>query len=346
MPFTTCILQFCVMTRSTTEPATQFERSNLLVRFFRSERASEITLLIVLVLLCLFFGIETPFFFTSANIYNLGQTLASVGIVAIGMTLVMISGGIDLSVGSVAALSGVVISFLWLTTGVPLALAVILGLATGVLMGLANGFFVTRLNINPLIATLAMFSIVRGLAFVVSSGQTNQLNNDAYQFIGRGDILGIPFSLLLMVALYLFFSFVLNNTPFGRNLYAIGGSTIASRLAGIPTKRNLFIVFTLSGLLAAVGGIIITAQLASSPPRAALGLELTVIAAVVLGGTSLAGGKGTLSGTLLGVLILRILGNGLVLMNVSSFYQQVASGVVLLLAVGFDQLRLRVGEGR
>ncbi len=132
----------------------------------------------------------------------------------------------------------------------------------------------------------------------------------------------------------------------GRNLYAIGGSNIASRLAGIPTRRNLFIVFTLSGLLAAVGGIIITAQLASSPPRAALGLELTVIAAVVLGGTSLAGGKGALGGTLLGVLILRVLGNGLVLMNVSSFYQQVASGVVLLLAVGFDQLRLRVGEGR
>lgn len=334
------------MSPSTADPSKRVEEPNLLVRFFRSERASEITLLIVLVLLCLFFGSQTPFFFTGANIYNLGQTLAPVGIVAIGMTLVMISGGIDLSVGSVAALSGVVISFLWLTTGVPLALAVLLGLATGMLMGMSNGFFVTRLNINPLIATLAMFSIVRGLAFVVSSGQTNQLNNDAYQFIGRGDILGIPFSLLLMIALYLLFSFVLNNTPFGRNLYAIGGSTIASRLAGIPTRRNLFIVFALSGLLAAVGGIIITAQLASSPPRAALGLELTVIAAVVLGGTSLAGGKGALGGTLLGVLILRILGNGLVLMNVSSFYQQVASGVVLLLAVGFDQLRLRVGEGR
>lgn len=308
------------------------------------KRATEISLVLMLVLLIVFFASQTPHFLTGANIFNLAQTLAPVGIVAVGMTLVLISGGIDISVGSTAALAGVVISYLWTVLGVPLLLSVLAGLASGLLVGWINGFLVTRINISPLITTLGMFSIIRGAAFVISNAQTNQLNNEAFKFLGRGSIFGVPFSLILMVLLYLLFAFILRNTRFGRNIYAIGGSAQASRLAGIKIDSMLMRVYLISGLLAAVGGVLIASQLASSAPRAAIGMELTVIAAVVLGGTGLAGGKGTLAGTLIGVLILRILDNGLILMNVSSFYQQVASGTVLLLAVGFDQLRSRLEE--
>jgi ribose transport system permease protein len=306
--------------------------------------ATELTLVVVLLVMCVLFGVLSPFFWTGTNLLNIGQTVATVGIVAIGMTLVIISGGIDLSVGSVAALTSVTITLLWTSFGLPLWLAVLLAVVCGTLAGAANGLLVTRLKINPLITTLATFSIVRGLAFVISNGQTNQINNDAFKFLGRGSLGGIPFSLLLMLALYLLFWYLLRSTHFGRSIFAIGGSPEAARLGGIPINRNLLLVYTISGLLAALVGILISSQLAQSAPRAAVGLELSAIAAVVLGGTSLAGGKGSLLGTLLGVLLLRILDNGLILLNVSSFYQEVASGLVLLLAVGFDQLRIRLGD--
>lgn len=308
--------------------------------------STELSLFAVFVVMVIGFSIATPFFFTVTNLVNLGQTLATSGIVAITMTLVIISGGIDLSVGSTAALAGVLTSLLWTFAGVPLVLAAAIGVFAGVVVGAINGFMITRIKINPLIATLATFSIVRGLAFVISNGQTNQLNNDAFKFLGRGAIGGVPFSLLLLIVVFLGFSYVFANTRFGRNIFAIGGNAEASRLAGIRINRTLTWVYVLSGLFAGVAGILIASQLALSAPRAAVGLELTAIAAVVLGGTSLSGGKGTLLGTILGVLILRILDNGLVLLNVSSFYQEVASGVVLLLAVGFDQLRQRIGERR
>jgi ribose transport system permease protein len=306
--------------------------------------ATELSLVVVLLVMCVIFGALSPFFWTATNWLNIGQTVATVGIVAIGMTLVIISGGIDLSVGSVAALTSVTTTLLWTGAGLPLWLAVILAVACGMLAGAANGLLITRLKINPLITTLATFSIVRGLAFVISNGQTNQINNDAFKFLGRGALGGIPFSLLLMLALYLLFWYLLRSTHFGRSIFAIGGSPEAARLGGIPINRNLLLVYVISGFLAALVGILISSQLAQSAPRAAVGLELSAIAAVVLGGTSLAGGKGSLLGTLLGVLLLRILDNGLILLNVSSFYQEVASGLVLLLAVGFDQLRIRLGD--
>ena len=302
------------------------------------------SLVISFLLMCIVFAFLTPYFLTTKNVVNIGQTLAVVGIVAIGETLVLISGGVDISVGSVAALAGVLASLLWNNDILPIWWCVAAGLMAGALVGALNGFIVTRIKINPLITTLGTFSIVRGLAFVLSGGQTNQFQNEQVQFLGRGNIGGVPFSLILMLVLYVVFIFILRQTHFGRNLYAVGGSPMASRLAGIPVNRHLMIVYILCGLLAAVGGVLSTAQLASGTPQAAIGLEFTVIAAVILGGTSLAGGKGTLIGTLVGVIILRTLDNGLVLINVSSYYQQVGRGVVLLLAVGLDQLRLRLGQ--
>ncbi len=290
------------------------------------------------------FSILSPFFLTPDNFLNIGKTLAVVGIVAIGQTLVLISGGVDISVGSVAALSGVVTGLLWEKAGVPIGVAALAGLLSGALVGLVNGLLVTRARINPLISTLATYSAIRGLAFVLTNAQMNQLNHPQFQFLGRGDIGGIPFSLILMLVLYGIFFYILRHTPFGRDLYAIGGNPVASRLAGIPTQKYLLLVFILSGLLAAVGGLVSASQLAAGTPQAATGLEFTVIAAVVLGGTSLAGGKGTLIGSLIGVFILRTLDNGLILTNVSSYYQEVARGAVLILAVGFDQVRSRLGR--
>jgi ribose transport system permease protein len=302
-----------------------------------------LSLLIIFIAMSVVFSLLSPYFLTVDNFVNIMKTLPVVGIVAIGETLVLISGGVDLSVGSVAALSGVVTGLFWEQAGLPIWFAALAGLTTAALIGLINGLLVTRLNINPLISTLATFSAVRGLAFVLTNAQMNQLTHPQFQLIGRGEILSIPISFILMLGLYAFFIFILRKTPFGRDLYAIGGNSMASRLAGIPTRKYLLIVFILSGVMAGFGGLVQASQLAAGAPQAATGMEFTVIAAVVLGGTSLSGGKGTLVGTLIGVFILRTLDNGLILTGVSSYYQEVARGAVLILAVGFDQLRTRWG---
>ena len=304
-----------------------------------------LVLLAVYVGLCLVFGAAAPTFLSLDNIVAIASTLAGVGISAIGMTMVLVSGGVDLSVGSVAALTGVVASALW-PNSLPIWLAAGAGLLSGLLVGLFNGLMITRLRINPLISTLATYSAVRGIAFVLSRNQDNQLGDPAFVWLGRGNIAGIPFSLILMITLYAVFYFVMRYTQFGRNLYAIGGSSEAARLAGINTGRHLLIVYGLCGLLSALSGLVSAAQLAAGRAEAATGLEFAVIAAVVLGGTSLAGGKGSLWGTLIGVVMLRTLDNGLIQLNVSSFYQDVARGLALLITVGIDQLRLRYEKAR
>ena len=304
-----------------------------------------LVLLGALIVMCLVIGSRAPTFLSMNNVVTIASTLAAVGISAIGMTIVLITGGVDLSVGSVAALTGVVASSLWPST-MPIWPAVGFALLSGLLVGLLNGFIITRLRINPLITTLATYSAVRGIAFVVSGTQDNQLGEPSFQFLGRGNIAGIPFSLILMLGLYLLFALVLRYTRFGRNLFAIGGSPDAARLAGININRHLLIAYGLCGLLSALSGIVSASQLAAGRPQSAFGLEFAVIAAVVLGGTTLVGGKGTLLGTLIGVILLRTLDNGLIQLSVSAFWQDVARGVVLLLAVGIDQIRIKWEQSR
>jgi ribose transport system permease protein len=306
--------------------------------------SSGIMLSIAFLVMCLIFTILAPEFLSLANAANILRTVSVVGVVAIGETLVLLAGGVDLSVGSVAAMSGVVGSMLWATKSLNIWVCVAAAILIGALVGLTNGLIVTRLKINPLITTLATFSIVRGLSFALSNGQMNQFVHPGFQFIGRGDVLKIgdfalPFSLVLMAVLYIIFIIGLRDTRVGRNLYAVGGNSTAARLAGLPTNRYLVSVYILSGIFAATGGLILASQLAAGTPQAAAGLEFKVISAVILGGTSLSGGKGTMFGTLVGVLILRTLDNGLILAGVSSYWQEFARGAVLLLAVGFDQLR-------
>lgn len=295
-------------------------------------------LVIVLVGMCAFFTLKSEYFLTGQNITNVLVSASVIGIVAMPATLLLVAGQFDLSVGSGAALIGVVMA--WGVAEYGVVQALVLCVAVGLLIGAVNGISVTVLGINALITTLAMLAILRGLALVLADGQTLLLPD----FGGIGDarpILNIPLPVFLFLGVTLLTAFVMRYTVFGRSMYAIGANPVAARLAGIKTRRAVFTGFILSGLAVVLGGLILVSQLGAASPQAASGLELAVITAVVLGGASLAGGRGTILGTVLGVLILGILSNGLTLMNIDSFWQQVAQGCLLLLAVGFDQLRQR-----
>lgn len=295
----------------------------------------------------------SEYFLSVGNFMNILIAVSTIGIISIPMTMVIVSGGIDLSVGAVVAITGVTVAQLSHSMGVWPAAGV--GLALGTAIGGFNGFAVTAIRINPLIATLGTLSIARGFALVYSGGLTQTISSDSFRFLGQGRVLkdwivvnkapdGLPFQVILMAALFLLAGWVMKHTVFGRSVYAVGGNPQASRLAGIPVRRLTMWVYLLCGMGAALGGLIQASQLGAGAPAAAAGMELSVIAAVILGGTSLSGGKGTIWGAFLGVLIMGTLNNGLTLLNVSSFYQEVARGVVLLVAVGLDQLRLRLAD--
>ncbi len=311
-------------------------------RFSFAGASTSLGLLGVYVLLVIVLSRLSPYFFSVNNFLNILVAVSTIGIIASAMTLVIISGGIDLSVGSVVALTGTLVA--QLSHQMPIGEAVLLAVCAGLAVGAFNGAAITLLKINPLIATLGTLSIARGLAFILSGGLTQTIDNEPFGFLGRGFVAGVPFQAIIMLVLFLLTAWVLRKTVFGRSLYAIGGNRAASRLAGLPVNGVQLAVYVLSGFSAALGGVFLASQLSAGAPAAASGIELSVIAAVILGGTSLSGGKGTIGGTLLGVLILGTLNNGLTLLNVSSYYQEVARGVVLLLAVGLDQLRLLLAQ--
>lgn len=280
----------------------------------------------------------SPFFLSANNFLNLLLASSTIGIVAMFTTMLMVGGGLDLSVGSTAALVGVVIAHTQTALGIWGAVG--LGLLVGLLVGVINGLFVTRVGINPLITTLGMLSVTRGLAFVYSGGLTEPVPDAAFGQLGRGALGPIPNPVLLFVFLTVLTFFLMRFTTYGRAMFSIGGNPTASFLAGLPVKRYQMIAYTLSGFSAALAGVVLTSRLAAGAPQPTAFLELSVIAAVVLGGTSLAGGKGGIFGSLIGVLILGALSNGMTLLSVPSYYQQIAQGLVLLLAVGLDQVRI------
>lgn len=293
----------------------------------------------------------SPYFFKLNNLINILVAISTIGIIAVATTMVIVSGGIDLSIGSVVALSGVAVA--QLSHHMPIPAAILISLGTGLGVGLVNGFAVTLVGINPLIATLGTLSIVRGLAFAFSGGLTQSIDDESFALLGNGLLhplpgseFGIPYQVLFMLGLFLLGAWLMAFTVFGRAIYAVGGNAEASRLAGVSVPRTRMLVYVLSGLSAAIGGIFLTSQLRSGAPQAATGIELSVIAAVILGGSSLNGGKGTVWGSFLGILIMGTLNNGLTLLSISSDYQDVARGAMLLLAVGLDQLRLRLGGKR
>ncbi|QID36448.1 ABC transporter permease [Streptomyces albus] len=293
-----------------------------------------------LVVLVVILAIMSGDFLTTTNLLNVGVQAAVTAILAFGVTFAIVSGGIDLSVGSVAAFSGVMLGWFTTTQGMPVFLGVVLAILTGTVCGLLNGVLISYGKLPPFIATLAMLSAARGLAQVVSEGNPVLLP-DSLSWIGKtiGEWLPVPVIVMLLMGLVA--AVVLARTYSGRAMYAIGGNEEAAHLSGIRVRRQKLVIYTLVGTFAAVAGIVLASRLASAQPNAATGYELDAIAAVVIGGASLAGGVGKASGTLIGALILAVLRNGLNLLDVSAFWQQVVIGVVIALAVLLDTLRRR-----
>jgi ribose transport system permease protein len=298
-------------------------------------------LLVVLIALIVFFSLRSPFFSTTDNILNVLTAIAVTGIIAIPGTMLLIAGQVDLSVGSGAAFCGVLMATTAQTQ--PIFVGVLVAVGAGVLIGLVNGVLVTVFRVNALIATLGMLAVLRGLTQVLADGGTVTLAN----FSGLGTarpFLNIPVPVLILVGLVIVAVLAMRYTVFGRSLYAAGSNPVAARLVGVRGSKMIVIAFVLSGLCVALSGLVLNSQLSAASPNAATGLELMVVTAIVLGGASLSGGRGTIQGTLVGLLIIGVLNNGLTLLNVNSFYQQVASGTLLILAVSFDQLRLRLAK--
>jgi ribose transport system permease protein len=295
-----------------------------------------------LIILCVVMTILSPFFLTFNNLFNVGTQIAVIAILALGQTFVIVSGGIDLSVGSVLGLAGIVFGWATAVANLPLPVALALGIGAGALAGLVNGLLITLGNLPPFIATLAMLSAASGLALVISDGQPLNPIPEPILSLGSGDLFGIvPLPVIVMLVMWAITIGVLRSTYSGRSMYAIGGNEEAARLSGINVSRQKLIIYTLSGLFAGIAGILLTARLASADPQAGFTYELDAIAAVVIGGASLSGGVGNATGTLIGALILGVLRNGLNLLNVSAFWQQVIIGAVIALAVMTDTLRRR-----
>jgi len=295
-------------------------------------------LVVVLVVLVVFFAVKSPYFMGADNILNILTAIAVVGIIAVPGTMLLVAGQVDLSVGSGAAFCGVLLATQ--VDRIGLGGAVVLVLVAGLAIGAINGALVNVINVNSLITTLGMLAVLRGLTELMADGQTAIISG--FETLGTARPLGIPLPVVVFAVVVVIGVLLMRYSVFGRSLYAIGANPVAARLVGIRTKWALFTTFVLSGFAVAIAGLILTSQLSAASPVAAQGLELTVVTAVVLGGASLSGGRGTILGTLLGLVIIGVLNNGLTLLNINSFWQDVARGVLLILAVSFDQLRQRL----
>ena len=308
-------------------------------RLLRSvlSRSLEYGLLIGFIMLCALLTLVSPVFLTPINLLNVALQGSVVAILAFGQTFVILSAGIDLSVGSVLALAGAVMAMQTNQHGV--VVGVLVGLLVGALLGTINGLFVTRARVAPFIATLGMLAIARGLTYVYTQGSPIRVDQPAFTVFGQGTLGTVPVPVILMVTVFLVSLAVLTQTRFGRYVFAIGSNPEVTRLAGVPIDRYVVAVYAISGLLAALGGLILSGRLAAADPNAATGYELDVIAAVVIGGTSLFGGRGGVFGTLIGALIIAVVSNGMVLLNVNPFWTQAVKGAIILIAVLPDSLR-------
>jgi ribose transport system permease protein len=297
----------------------------------------EFNILMALAILCTFLSFRSDVFFTQGNLFGVARAFSLIAIVAIGQTMVIITGGIDLSVGSVLALSGITTGML-LGEGWPLVAAMIGGVLAGSATGLINGLLITQIGLPPFIATLGTLGIGRGLVYVLTKGYpvTIPREHDFLLNLGQGYVGDIPVPVIIMAAITVIGTIFLSQSTLGRYIYAVGGNEEAARLAGINVALVKLLVYTLSSTLAALAGMILVARLVSAQPSAGLGFELPVIAAAIIGGTSLLGGEGTILGAVLGAAIIGVLDNGIVLLGINTYAQQIVTGVVILLAVSLD----------
>ena len=316
------------------------ERENILKRLVSS---SNFGILIALIVMVIVFTILKPSYFSKNNILNIFISCSIVGLVAIGETFLMIAGQIDMSPGSVSAFSGVLIAVL-LAGGWPLFPAMLVTLAMGALIGVINAVLVTKLEISFFIATLATQSIFRGLAFIICGGKSIGVSHKIFLKIGTTRIFGVALPIIIFLILFIIFAFILMKTRFGRSIYMVGGNSNAARLAGIQSKKVVVILFVISGVMAALGGSILAARMNSGQPSASEGLEFDAVTACVLGGVAMSGGIGDMGGAFIGLLIMQGFTNGLAVLNVQSFWQKVAKGLLLIAALTFDYLRKKQRE--
>jgi len=294
----------------------------------------------VLVVLVIIFSLLAPNFFKLNNFMSLGTYSATMAITAVGMTFVIISGNMDISVGAIMSCSGILTAYILYTTNNVL-LAIISGLVFGTIIGIFNGLLVTKLQVNSLIITIGTMSILKGAVYLISGGRMIQYRNvAAFDWMGPARIGGIfPMAFLITIIAYLIGGFVLSRLKFGRHVYATGGNVQSSRLAGIKVDSIRIAVFAISGFTAGLSGIILTSLLGAGMPQIGIGREIDIIAATILGGCAIAGGKGNLFGTFIGVLIIQVVGNALTQLGLITFWQDIFKGVILILAVYFDQMR-------
>ena len=295
-------------------------------------------LIIFLLAMVLFFSITSEYFLDIENFKNILVALAVTGIVCVPGTFWMIAGHVDLSVGSAAAVSGMILAQTVNSKGIATGLAVCL--VFGLVLGVINGFFVTIVGVNSLITTLGGLATLYGVALLAGNGQTVMMFG--FEWLGTAQPFSIPLPIIIFAALAAVGIVTLRRTSYGRSLYAIGANPNAARVVGIRSNRILFITFVLSSVSAALAGAVLASQLSAGDPNAAKGLELEVVTAIVLGGASLAGGRGTLLGTVLGLVVIQVLNNGLILLDVPSFWQRIAQGILLIAAVSFDQIRQKI----
>ena len=306
----------------------------------RERRAAEYALVVATLVLVAVFASIAPGFLTVANAVNIALSIAIVGILAVGMTAVIITGGIDLSVGSVLALAGVSAAIV-AAKGAPFVVVLVVALGVGALTGVVNGGLIAYLRVPPFVATLAMLTAARGLSFIISGGRSVGGMPDSFGALGRAVIVGIPAPVIVMAAVMLAGAVVLDRMVFGRHIYALGSNAAAAWLAGIRVKLVTWLVYVLNGALAGLGGLVLASRLGAGVPNAGVQYELDVIAAVVVGGTSLSGGRGSIGSTLWGTVFIGVLTNGLNLANVDPYVQKIALGVVIVIAVIADGLGRR-----
>ncbi len=293
---------------------------------------------IAFVLICVLLSILHPAFLTLSNLRVILTQVSINALLAFGVTFVIITGGIDLSLGSVLAVAGIAAAIFAHPDSYPLVVPLAAGIGTGVLFGAFNGFVITKSKVPPFIVTLGTMTIARGLALIFSNGRPVSNLSDAFNFIGGGTIWGIPFPIVILVFTFIVCALLLGKTTWGRYMYAVGGNELAARASGINVNKVKMMVYTLCGGLAGIAGVLLTSRITTGQPNAGMGFELDAIAAAIIGGTSTSGGTGNMVGTLLGALLIGVISNGLDLMNVSSYYQLVIKGLIIVGAVVLDSM--------
>ncbi|MGV3557866.1 ABC transporter permease [Larkinella arboricola] len=295
-------------------------------------------LLIAFIVVCVVLSLITPRFLTVSNLMIIVTQVSINALLAFGVTFVIITGGIDLSIGSTVAVTGVVAAMFAHPDTYPVIVPVLVGLAAGLLLGAFNGLVITKSKVPPFIVTLGTMTIGRGLALILSKGRPVSNLSDSFNFIGGGQVLGIPTPIIILIVFFIICSVLLRKTVLGRYMYAVGGNEQAAKASGIQLNKVKMVVYTLCGGLAALAGILLTSRITTGQPNAGVGFELDAIAAAIIGGTSTSGGTGTMTGTLIGALLIGVISNGLDLMNVTSYYQQVVMGIIIIGAVVLDSL--------